>query len=76
MGLPVGPGAFGLRRRRHRFHTPGMHACGSLARSKIVLAHCTGYVVTDPNLQSTRSFQGMTDLMFNLETVVGSGCVE
>ncbi len=33
----------------HHFHTPGMRALRSLARSKIVSAHCTGYVLTDPN---------------------------
>ena len=33
----------------HRFHTPGMRALRALARSKIVSANCTGYVLTDPN---------------------------
>ena len=32
----------------HRFHTPGMRALRSLARSKIVSANCPGYFVTDP----------------------------
>ena len=32
----------------HRFHTPGMRALRSLARSKIVSANCPGYGVTDP----------------------------
>ncbi len=32
----------------HRFHTPGMRALRSLARSKIVSANCLGYFVTDP----------------------------
>jgi hypothetical protein len=39
----------------HRFHTPGMGALRSLARSKIVSANCTGYVVTDPNTPPVQS---------------------
>ena len=32
----------------HHFHTSGMRAFRSLARSKSVSANCTGYFVTDP----------------------------
>jgi len=35
----------------HRGHTPGLRTLRSLARSKIVSANGTGYVVTDPQSQ-------------------------
>ncbi len=48
MGLPGGPTLLGSAGVAHRFHTPGMRALRSLARSKIVSATGTGYFVTDP----------------------------
>ncbi len=50
-GPPHRAGTFlGCAGVAHRFHTSGMRAFRSLARSKIVSANCTGYFVTDPKV--------------------------
>jgi len=52
MDLPLGPGGFwAAPALLLAFISPGMRALRSLARSQIVLANCTGYVLTDPNSQ-------------------------